>query len=197
MKNLINKAGKVRRINKKWIVIFGLLIFVLLVISRISSIFRNQQNQINTVQGSETKAESLLGKTEVNAEYDFGALNENGESAGLVKFRVTSAEKTNQVLIQGKPANAKGDKTFLVLNIEIDNNETEKRYISPVDILRLVGEEDKKFAPDVHSNIVEVQPISTKITRAGFVVLADQNEFLLQIGELEGAKQFVEIKFDM
>lgn len=154
----------------------------------------DEANLVNSSQNEEQVA-TVLATKEVNFEHLFKAKNGLGAESGELTFRITKVEKTKEVLVQGRPANAKGDKAFLVLNVEIDNSDVEKKYISPVDILRLIDNTDKKFAPDIHSDVVEVQPISTKISRVGFVILEGQNEFTLQIGELEGEKQNLEINF--
>jgi hypothetical protein len=140
--------------------------------------------------------------TQVGRSFEFTALNPKGEKADAdgneykVVMGIPTAEKTDQVLIKGQPASAKGEKTFLVLNLEIDNASTEKRYIAPVNLIRLVNDQGRMFAPDVHSDMVEIQPISTKISRVGFVVLKSQKKFLIKVGELDGEKQDLEITFD-
>ena len=154
-----------------------------------------QRNFSNPQQEQTSQAEEIkLGEVNLDKNFTFTATDSKGKESSEVDFRITKAEKTKEVLIQGRPANAKGDKAFLVLHIEIDNSETQPLYIAPVDMLRLIGEGDKKFAPDIHSKTVEIQPISTKITRVGFVIPQTQNEFKLLVGELEGDKSELEIK---
>jgi len=179
--------------TKKRVVLVLIIIVIGLIGFGLSS-RRGEQKQDES--GEQSGSENVnLGAVEVGASFTFLATDSRGNDGGEVNFRITKAEKTKEVLVQGRPANAKGEKAFLVLHIEIDNSETEKRYIAPVDVLRLVGEDDEKFAPDIHSEVVEIQPISTKITRVGFVVSESQNSFVLQIGELEGEKQSLEINF--
>jgi len=195
--NLINSINKRDLKNKRKGIIIGILVLVIVggIILKTKSNTSNK-NVMSSVANQEDSTENKsLAEVDLNVGYSFVAKDAQGNSAKEVNFVITKAEKNKEVLIQGKPANAKGDKAFLVLHIEIDNPETKKLYLTPVDLLRLIGEDEKKFAPDIHSEVVEIQPISTKITRVGFVILADQQSFLLQIGELNGDKQNLEINF--
>ena len=140
-----------------------------------------------------TSKTSNLGEMVLNRSYTFSGKNAQGVTSGEVKFTITKVEKAKEVLVQGRPANAKGDKAFLVLNIEIENAAVVKAYITPVDLLRLIGDDGKKFAPDIHSDVVEVQPISTKITRVGFVIFEKQKDFKIQVGELNGEKEVIDV----
>jgi hypothetical protein len=169
--------------------IAGVLLVVLVAVGVRARLTRGQ------VKGTSGTNGGKVVTTEVGREFDFGAMNRQGEVDGTVKLRVISAEKTDEVLIKGKPARAKGEKMFLVLNLELDNQLAEIRYAMPVDLIRLRGEEGKLFAPDVHSDVVEIRPLSTKITRVGFVILGEERLFEVLVGELEGEKQSVEIKF--
>lgn len=107
----------------------------------------------------------------------------------------TKAEKTKSVLVKGKPATAKDDKYFLVLYFEIKNDTDQTLYLLPVDLIRLVKSKGKYFAPSVHQNIVEVRPISTKVSNVGFVVEKSEKEFVLRVGEIGGEKEEVRVKF--
>ncbi len=193
---LDSSPKKTKRFPAKKIVI-GLIIATVLLLIGITA--KARLNQVTNVSSPQVNTQSVdeapLATTDLNAHYNFVATDASGNPADQVGFLITKAEKTKQVLIQGRPANAKGDKAFLVLHIEIENASTNKLYLAPVNLLRLVDDQGKKFAPDIHSDTVEIQPISTKITRVGFVVLADQPHFLIQVGELEGDKQDLEINF--
>jgi len=126
--------------------------------------------------------------------FQFAGSTENGRSTeDFVNLTLTNVEMTKQILIQGKPATAKDGKIFLIINLEIDNPHNTKLFISPVDLIRLVDKNGKKFAPDVHNNQVAVEPISVKKTRVGFVVDEGVSGWKLQIGEVSGAKEQVDL----
>ena len=108
---------------------------------------------------------------------------------------INGADIDNSLLIQGKRARTREGKTFLIINMEVENEFQVPLYIFPVDLLRLVREDGKKIAPSVHQGTVEIRPISTKKSNVGFVINPDEKNFKLEIGELSGEKQLLEISF--
>lgn len=142
----------------------------------------------------EANSNTKIAEASINQTFSFDGQAATGKIAGKLKMVVDKVEVNSEVLIQGKPATVRGDKAFLVLNLEFENAETQTQYISPVDLIRLVGENDKKFAPDVHSEVIEVRPISVKLAKVGFVVQEGQKNFKIQIGSIEGQKQTIEFQ---
>ncbi len=108
---------------------------------------------------------------------------------------INGADIDNSLLVQGKRARTREGKTFLILNMEVENEFQVPLYIFPVDLLRLVRDDGKKIAPSVHQGTVEIRPISTKKSNVGFVIDPDEKSFKLEIGELSGEKQLLEISF--
>lgn len=195
LRNKISINNKKKQIVK-WGVILVVLLGVIFIISAVRSYFNGRNSADANSNSTETQSgdnQNILAEIDLDGTYSFVGRDKAGNDAGDLVFRIPKIELTKEVLVQGRPANAKGGKAFLVLNIEIDNADVEKRYIAPVDVIRLLEENGKKFAPDIHSNVVEIQPISTKITRVGFVVPEDKRDFHLQIGELDGDKQSLDI----
>lgn len=130
--------------------------------------------------------------------WDFTALNNAGKPLGSkVKFTLSTAEKTNQVLVNDKAFTAKNNKLFLILNLELKNDATQPVNILPGDLIRLSydGDDDNKFAPDLHNNLVGVSAISTKLDRVGFVIPETARNFKIYIGEIEGKKESIDIGF--
>jgi hypothetical protein len=167
-----------------------LLISVLVVLIAVFLLLRGGGGT-ETFTGSITSPQKqvTVGKT-----FQFAGLTQDGrQTTGFLDLTLTSVETTKQILIQGKPATAKGGKIFLIINLEIDNPHNQKLFISPVDLIRLVAQDGKKFAPDVHNNQVSVEPISVKKTRVGFVIDEETSGWKLQIGEVEGAKETIDL----
>jgi hypothetical protein len=110
---------------------------------------------------------------------------------------VATAEKTNKVLVNDKSFTATNNKMFLIVNLELKNEATLAYNILPGDLVRLAysGNDDDKFAPDLHNNLILVSAISTKLDRVGFVVPEEVNDFKLFVGEIEGKKETVEMHF--
>ena len=137
-----------------------------------------------------------IASTTVDQSFYFPALNAQAEEDGEVNLLIKDAQLTSEIIVQGKPAQARNHKVFLVINLEIENSDTESKFVKPTDWIRMLGDDGKKYAPDVHSGVVEVQPISTKITRVAFVVPEGKRQFSLLVGELKGEKQSVTLNFE-
>ena len=112
-----------------------------------------------------------------------------------LKVNLVNAEIANSLLIQGKRAKTREGKTFLIINMEVENTYAVPLYSFPVDLLRLVREDDKRIAPSVHQGTVEVRPISTKKSNVGFVVDPNDKDFKLEVGEVSGEKEILELSF--
>jgi len=112
-----------------------------------------------------------------------------------LKVNLVNAEMANGLLVQGKRAKTREGKTFLIINMEVENTYAVPLYSFPVDIVRLVREDGKRIAPSVHQGTVEVRPISTKKSNVGFVVDPNDKDFKLEVGEVSGEKEILEISF--
>lgn len=136
--------------------------------------------------------------TSVDKNFDFPALNNQGKSIynTKIKFKITNVEKTNQVMVKDQTYTAKNNKLFLIINLEMKNDASQAVNILPGDLIRLsYNDEDNKFAPDLHNNLVPIAAISTRVDRVGFVVPDSIKGFKLYVGELEGKKETVKVAF--
>lgn len=134
----------------------------------------------------------------VDSSFEFPALDSQGQpTKDKIKFTISTAEKTGQVLVQDKVYTARNQKKFLIINLALKNDFARLVNIFPGNLVRLTytGEEENRFAPDLHNNLVQVSAISTKLERIGFVVPEEEVFFNLYVGELEGEKEIVEVKF--
>ncbi len=137
-------------------------------------------------------------KVQVNKNFDFAALNNQGKATNYkIKFKMTDAEKTDQVSVKDQTFTAKNNKTFLIINLDLRNDETTVQNIIPGDLVRLAiaGSDDARFAPDLHNSLVGIAAISTKSDRVGFVIPQEAKNFKLYVGELEGKKEEVKVEF--
>lgn len=108
---------------------------------------------------------------------------------------LTNTTINNTLLIQGKRASTREGKTFLIINMEVENQFKVPLYIFPIDLLRLVREDGKRIAPSVHQGTVEVRPVSTKKSNVGFVIDPNEKDFKIEVGEVSRDKQVIEISF--
>ncbi|OGG17223.1 hypothetical protein A3D78_07065 [Candidatus Gottesmanbacteria bacterium RIFCSPHIGHO2_02_FULL_39_14] len=146
--------------------------------------------------GSSNGAKTVT--SSVDKSFEFPALDNQGKPLkNIIKFKIYSVEKTNQVLVKDQIFTAKNNKLFLIVNLELKNDATVPVNILPGDVIRLSLDNDKetRYAPDLHNNLVPVAAISTKVDRIGFVIPDTAQKFYLFIGEIEGEKQEVSLDF--
>lgn len=130
----------------------------------------------------------------------FPALLDSGKYNGEISLSVVSAERTNEVMVKDKPIRASKDRFFLIINLQLKNESTQKLGVVSSDIVRLkVGENGTRLAPDLHNKLVLVSPVSTKSDKIGFVVVGQPGiPLTLELGEFYKNKEIkdkIEIKF--
>jgi len=135
--------------------------------------------------------------TSIDREFTFPLKNKDREEVSRIKFYIGQAELRDEIIIKGKKATAIKGRDFLVLNLKITNDFNQSIEIDTRDYVRLSvnGNENERLAPDIHNDPVEVQAISTKLTRIGIPVDEKDSNLVLFVGEIKGDKERVEINF--
>jgi hypothetical protein len=122
-------------------------------------------------------------------------LEDKQRTTGRFNVTVTQARYADSILVQGSKARPIKGKTFLVLDMEIENPHKISLYAFPVDLFRFVREDSQKFAPSVHQGTVLVRPEATKKSNIGFVVSPTEKSFKIEVGEVGKTKEILEITF--
>ncbi|OGM59952.1 hypothetical protein A3A75_00030 [Candidatus Woesebacteria bacterium RIFCSPLOWO2_01_FULL_39_10] len=139
-----------------------------------------------------TPTPPLIIKMELNKKFVIPLKDASGNVVAQVEYTLTDYEITNEIIVSGKKASAISGRKFLIINIKIDNPLDQTIEINTRNYLRLsVNKSNSWVAPDIHNDPVEIQPISTKLTRLGFPIKDTDKDFSLQIGELEGEKEII------
>lgn len=184
---LPSKIGDIIGDNKTVI-----LIVLVIIVAVVTILFISGNRPDQAVQRQFAQQSTNIGKS-----FAFPIRDSSGkETEQSLKMNLTTAEKTTQILIKGKPATAREGKLFLIVNLELDNPTKDQLSLSPVELIRLVDSSGKKFAPDVHNDEVKVEPISIKRSRIGFVIDQTEKNFKLQVGEVQGEKQLLDLVFN-
>ncbi len=137
-----------------------------------------------------------LANVNVNKRFEIPIKNKDGSQTGeKLGITITNIEKTREILIKNNPAKTKNGKIFLVLNIEIQNDTKKQLTVRPVDMVRLIGDDGRSYAPDVHNNEVTAEPVSLRKTKVGYVVDENKNNFKLFVGEVRGQQEEIEVVF--
>lgn len=133
----------------------------------------------------------------LNRKWEFSALDRNGLSLEKQKitFSLVSVQKTNQIYVKNKPVRTTPENAFLVLSLELKNDTDKRVYFYSSDLVRLLTKDEKKFEADFKNPKLEIAPFSTKKDKLVFLVSAKEDNFQIQIGEITGNKETINLKF--
>ncbi len=178
--------GKLIKILFSLFVIFLVLVGGYKLLSRIK--IKNAADSSDKIELKSAKASQTLEK-----EFSFPLRNEKGEEVAEIKYMLESAELRDEIIVKGKQAKSVKGRTFLILNLKVKNEFKKSIKIDTKDYVRLSvnGNEEEWLAPDIHNDPVEVQAISTKLTRLGFAIDESASSLVLTIGEISGEKEKV------
>jgi hypothetical protein len=110
-------------------------------------------------------------------------------------MKISHAEKTDTILIQGSRSHTINGKTFLIVYFDIDNPDNLLYFTNTNDLFRLIDSSGKRVAPAVHQGTIDIRPDATKSSEVGFVVDRGSNKFTIEIGQTDGREKTIEIGF--
>lgn len=179
--------------SKKYAVLVIILILIVAGIIFVTKRKESSKQVSNSIQAPVTTEAGKAGI--VNREFSFPIKNESGEEISQVKYTIQSAELRNEIFVKGQKATAVKGRTFLIMNIKLTNSLDKTIKINTRDYIRLIVNSNtvEPLAPEIHNDPVEVQPISTKITRIGFPINESDRDLQLQVGEIKGPKELVAV----
>jgi hypothetical protein len=191
-----NRFNNKKRSKKLLMLFIPLFIVVILVIGAIQAL--RQTGQTNaTVLSSSVSKNATLKTTELNKDFSFPLDDEKGKEIGRFSYTLQSAEITNEIIVKGQRATAAPGRVFLIINLQLKNTLKQGLQINSRDYVRLSvnGNTEDLLAPEIHNDPVEVQAISTKFTRLGFALDKNAKDLVLIVGEIDGDKQEIPLKF--
>lgn len=145
---------------------------------------------LSTVQSTDAKASAAIGR-----EFTFPLIKDaRGNVTQDFKYYIDRAETRDEIVLKGQKATAVKGRDFLIITLKIGNGGSKAFKINTKDYIRLSSDGGNEWlSPSIHNDPVDVQAISTQPTRVGFYVNEGQKEFLLQIGEIEGNKEVINL----
>lgn len=166
------------------------LVIILLLLGVIVVLTFKNANSANTAGTDErVNVQPAKAKETLNKEFTFPIKDANGKEVSKIKYTLQNAELRDEIIVKGQKATAIKGRTFLILNLKLTNDYTKPVQINARDYVRLiVNNSSEKLAPDIHNDPVEVQAISTKLTRIGFPINDRDQKLVLQVGEISGKK---------
>ena len=176
---------------KRLLLIFGVLILVV----ALFFLLTKRSASKSQVTLPEQPASTAWKSTNVNREFEFPILDTNGVEVSRFKYTLIAEELRDQIIVNGQTATAVNDRTFLIVTIKVTNPLDKNIQVNTRDYIRLIrnGNAGEQLAPDIHNDPVEIQAISTKYTRVGFPINKTDTNLQLQIGEIKGTKETVDI----
>lgn len=194
-----NTSRKVRRFkfNKKNIGTFAFIAIVGLAIFFSTRVVLKQiaASRARGVLGNTTSTPSTATKA-IDREFSFVVYDKNKELADPIRYIIDTVQLTDQIIIQGQRATAVKGRKFLIVNLKLINDSEQSLFLNTRNYVRVQPEGSQdKLAPEIHNDTVEVQPLSTKLTRIGLPVDETDKNFILFVGELDKDKEQINISF--
>lgn len=169
-----------------------LIIVFLVVLSFVLGTRFTQSSPITT--DKRLDAPKVKAKQTFNKEFLFSLKNDKGEKVDEFKYIIESVELQDEILVKGQRARAVKGRTFLILNLKVVNNLDKAIIINSRDYMRLNTNGKKELlAPDIHNDPIQIQAISTKYTRLGFPINDTDKNLKLQVGEINGKKETINL----
>lgn len=196
------ESAKMKKTSKFPKFLTALIIILLIIFGGFFSI-----KNISKTQSSSVKTASTLGTENqrvdvqppkasqtLNRQFSYPLKGTDGTEVSKFKYEIQNAELRDEIIIKGEKATAVQGRTFLVLNLKITNDYDKSIQINARDYVRLeVNKSPEKLAPDIHNDPVEIQAISTKFTRLGFPINDTDKNLVLQVGEISGPKDQIQL----
>lgn len=200
-KSLTENTKKMFTKKKLPKLIIPLAVIVVLVVV-INSFFQSTSSSTQTIADSQSderfEVKAPLATMDINKDYQFPVVDEKGKEIGKFTYSVLSTELKDEIIAKGKRATAVKGRLFLIVNVKVSNPLDKGLQVNSRDYVRLTvnGNDAEKIAPDVHNDPIDAQAISTKVTRVGFAVNDTDTNFVLQIGEIKGDKESINLTFN-
>src|SRR3989344_6191785 len=147
--------------KKKAVIIVAVILLI------VGGIFWWKSNSNSSVQTSDIPSYVSQGDAAtINKRFTVPIRDKEGKPSGTdLVVNVSTMERTNNLIYKGRQLTPKEGKDFLVINLEIENSTNNRLTVRPVDFFRLVGDDGKNYAPDIQTDPVTVEPLSSKNTR--------------------------------
>ena len=159
-------------------------------------IFAQQKPSSSTTRSITTSnSNSLLASAEINKTKEFQAQVSRKTTKEKIGFTIKRAELKNEIRVKDETRRAASDKAYLLLRLELQNDTTKRLVFISTDYIRMLGPDDRKYAPDFHNGAILIEPLSVRNDLVAFVVDRNQKQASFLVGELDGEKEQIDIKF--
>lgn len=190
-----SRLSRLKLPNKKLLLYLGAALVVVLIVFLFKASLSAKNNTL-ALSSSKVNVKNAKATQNINKEINIPIKNDKGAEITNIKYLIQSAELRDEIVVKGQKGTAVAGRSFLVLNLKLVNDYNKAIEVNTKDFVRLsVNGSSEWLAPDIHNDPVSVQAISTKYTRVGFPVNDTDKSFKLQVGEINGEKQVVDLNF--
>lgn len=197
-KNNSRKGFKFGRPPKQVMQIIPFIVLGVVALTLISTALKNNPRANSSVLGrsnSKPQVPAVRAHQSINREFVFPIKDDKGKEVSRIKYFIESADLQDEIIVKGQTARAVQGRAFLVINLRLSNDYKQGIQINTRNYVRLsVNNKNDLLAPDLYSDPVEVQAISTKPTRIGYTIFESDKNLVLHVGEIEGAKEAINLK---
>lgn len=184
--------------NGKNIAYVGIVFLVVLIVAfafrKVSSVA--QSGNASSVLGNQPNNPGAKKSMLLNKEFSFALKDNSGKEVDRIRMVLLDAQLQDAIYIKGRRATALKNRTFLVVDMKITNDYRSTIRLNTRDYFRLSkNNSPEKLAPDIHNDPAEVQATSTKYTRVGFPINNSDKNLMLRVGEINGEKQTIQLRF--
>jgi len=193
----IMERSYLRRLNVSKVKIYIFATIAIIIAGFLFFKFSPFLSKTSTTSESKTTIRDAKATINLNREFKFPLKNDKGDVIGEIKYVIENVELRDQIIIKGRKASAVQGRVFLVLNLKVVNDSNKTISMNTKDYARLSvnGNENELLAPSIHNDPVVIDAISTKPTRIGFAISEDDKDLKIKIGEIQGEKTNIDIKF--
>jgi hypothetical protein len=173
-----------------------LAVFLVLLIIGIGFLLKNATSGNNSLGNSDSRIElkKALATQPINKTFAFPLKDAAGKEVSKIQYIVEKAELRDEIIVKGQRATSVKGRTFLIIPVKIKNTYNQPVEINARDYIRLsINGSNENLAPDIHNDPVEVQAISTKMTRVGFPVDDTAKNMTIYVGEINGKKETIRL----
>ncbi len=182
-----------RNFKRQYIYLLPILIVGIVIVLTVGAFLRKDSGNVKGAQDQRVDINKPLAVEELNKTFIY-AVGNTGEKDIKIKFIIESCELRDQIVVKGQPAVAIKGRVFFVCNLKLVNNSTTAVIMETRNYVRLVLDNSSdKLSPDIHNDPVQIEPISSKLTRFGFAIDDTAKNLALQVGEINGKKETIDL----
>lgn len=183
-----------RNVKNKFVIAAVVIVVLAAVVFAASRLISggNSSSASNSNSSNNSDTAEPRASQDVNKTFEF-PVGKNADNK--IIFTLEKAEILDEIVVRGQKATAVSGRTFLIVNLKVTNELSQRIEMDTRDYVRLSvnGNDKELLAPDIHNDPVEIQATSTKFGRVGFPINTTDKNLVLLVGEIGKDREKVEL----